>query len=339
MTRIAFIGAGSWGTALGSVAARRNPVVMWAREAEVVEGINSRHGNPLFLSAFVLPRSLTATSSIGDAVRGAELVVVAVPSRFYRAVLHDAAGAIAPGAAVLSLTKGLEEETLLRMSEVARSELVGHLPSRIGVLSGPNIAREVVAGQPSATVVAFPDAELAEWVQALLLDDSFRVYTHTDVIGCEIAGAAKNVIALACGIADGLGYGANTQAALVTRGLAELTRLGIALGGDALTFLGLAGVGDLFATCTSPYSRNRSVGVELGRGRSLAEIIHGMTMVAEGVQTAAPVVALAQSVGVDMPIAEQVVEVLGGASHGHSVELLMGRPGRREMAGLLASEP
>jgi len=308
---------------------------MWAREPEVAQGINANHENPLFLSGFALPPSLSATNSIADALTGVELVVLAVPSRFYRSVLHEARDNIPPGALILSLTKGLEEKTLLRMTEVAAGELPQHPRAHIGVLSGPNIAHEVMAGQPAATVVAFRDQDFARSVQALLMDDTFRVYTHTDVVGCEIGGSVKNVVALACGMAEGLGYGANSQAALVTRGLAELTRLGIAMGGDALTFLGLAGIGDLFATCTSPRSRNRTVGVELGRGRGLQDILAGMTMVAEGVQTAEPALALANGAGVEMPLTDQVVAVLrGDRTAADAVGMLMRRPGKSELAGI-----
>jgi glycerol-3-phosphate dehydrogenase (NAD(P)+) len=335
MTKIAVVGAGSWGTAIASVAARRNEVVVWARESEVAQGINSTHANPLFLPGFALPASLSATGSIVEALSGADRVLVAVPSLFYRSVLRLAGEFVSPRVPVLSLTKGLEEATLLRMTEVAAAELADHPLDRIGVLSGPNIAREIIAGQPAATVVAFPDSALARTVQALLMDDVFRVYTQTDVVGCEIGGSVKNVIALACGMAEGLGYGANSQAALVTRGLAELTRLGMAVGGEALTFLGLAGIGDLFATCTSLHTRNRTVGVEMGRGRPVGEILAGMTMVAEGVQTAEPAVALAARVGVEMPVAEQVVSVLRGERPvADAVGLLMRRPGKNELTGI-----
>jgi glycerol-3-phosphate dehydrogenase (NAD(P)+) len=331
MAKITVVGAGSWGTAIGALAARRNEVVLWAREPEVADGINVNHENPLFLSGSALPASLSATNSIADALTGAEVVVLTVPSRFYRPVLHAARDNIPSGALLLSLTKGLEEVTLLRMTEVAAAELPHHPPGRIGVLSGPNIAHEVIDGQPGATVVAFADEDFARTVQALLMDDAFRIYTHTDVVGCEIGGSVKNVVALACGMAEGLGYGANSQAALVTRGLAELTRLGVAMGGDALTFLGLAGIGDLFATCTSPHSRNRTVGVELGRGRQLDDILSGMAMVAEGVQTAEPAVALATGAGVEMPVADQVVAVLRGRrTPADAVGMLMHRPGRSE---------
>ncbi len=335
MTRVAIIGAGSWGTAMAAHIGRRTPTTVWAREQGVVESINRHRRNPLFLSGHPLPPGVAASSMLDETVAGAEVVMMAVPSRFYRVVLRRASPAIRPGAAVVSLTKGLEPGTLLRMTQVAASELPGHPRELIGVLSGPNIASEVMARQPSATVVAFPDVRAATGVQELLMDEAFRIYTSTDVVGCEIGGSIKNVIALAAGMAVGLGYGANSQAALVTRGLAELTRLGVALGGEPLTFLGLAGIGDLFVTCTSTDSRNRSVGVELGRGRPLAEILAAMNMVAEGVETAGSAVRLATGARVEMPVSEQVVAVLRGDRRPQeAVSVLMHRPGKSELAGL-----
>jgi glycerol-3-phosphate dehydrogenase (NAD(P)+) len=239
----------------------------------------------------------------------------------------------------LSLTKGIEGGSLLRMSEVAGQVLGGHRPDLIGVLSGPNIAREIVAGQPAATVVAFADPDTARWFQDLLMTDRFRVYTHDDTIGCEIGGAIKNVIALAAGMAVGLGYGANSQAALMTRGLAELTRLGVALGAAPLTLLGLAGVGDLFATCTGAGSRNRTVGVELGKGRGLADILEGMHMVAEGVQTARPALDLAARSGIDAPIVHEVVAVLEGMrTPAEAVDVLMHRAAKTELYGIAPTD-
>jgi len=235
----------------------------------------------------------------------------------------------------LSLTKGIEGGSLLRMTEVAGEVLRGHEPDLIGVLSGPNVAREIGAGQPAATVVAFPDPGIARWFQDLLMTDRFRVYTHSDVVGCEVGGALKNVMALAAGMAAGLGYGANSQAALMTRGLAELTRLGVALGAAPLTLLGLAGVGDLFATCTSAGSRNRTVGVELGQGSALADILAGMRMVAEGLETARPALELAARNGIEAPIVHEVVAVLeGNRTPAEAVEVLMRRAARTELYGI-----
>jgi glycerol-3-phosphate dehydrogenase (NAD(P)+) len=236
---------------------------------------------------------------------------------------------------VLSLAKGIEASTLRRPTEVLADALVGHERARIGVIAGPNLAREVIAGQPAATVVAMADEVAARSAQALLANDRFRVYTNRDVTGCEIGGAVKNVIAIAAGMVDGLGYGWNTRAALITRGLAELARLGVALGGEPLTFLGLAGNGDLIATCSSPQSRNRSVGVELGRGRHLDDIVGEMRMVAEGVPSAPAVLALARSVAVEMPIVAEVVAALGGErTPADAVDALMGRVPTTELHDL-----
>jgi glycerol-3-phosphate dehydrogenase (NAD(P)+) len=333
--KIAVVGGGSWGTTVASILAERADTCVWAREPEVAEAITTRHENPVFLPGARLSASLTSSSSLDEVLASAAAIVMAVPSCFYRRVLEEAARTVRPDAPVLSLTKGIESRSLLRMTEVAHQVLGGHEPQLIGVLSGPNIAREIVAGQPAATVVAFPDLNTAGWFQHLLMTDRFRVYTHTDTIGCEIGGAVKNVIALAAGMAAGLGYGANSQAALMTRGLAELTRLGVALGAAPLTLLGLAGVGDLIATCTGAGSRNRTVGVELGQGRPLHEILTGMRMVAEGVETARPALELARRCGVDVPIVHEVVAVLEGAqTPAAAVDALMRRAAKTELYGI-----
>jgi glycerol-3-phosphate dehydrogenase (NAD(P)+) len=242
--------------------------------------------------------------------------------------------------AILSLAKGIEEGSMLRMSEVAAEGLSGHAPERIGVLSGPNIAVEVAAGQPAATVVALPDIGVAAEVQHLLMTERFRVYTNPDVVGCEIGGAIKNVIALAAGMATGLGFGQNALAALVTRGLAELTRLGVALGGQPLTFLGLAGIGDLVVTCHSPDSRNRRVGEDLGRGRLLADIMASMRAVAEGIRTCPAALALGERAAVELPICEQVAAVLDQrATVPEAVVALLGREAKPELEGIAESPP
>jgi glycerol-3-phosphate dehydrogenase (NAD(P)+) len=252
-----------------------------------------------------------------------------------RSIAQRIAARVDPAAIVISLAKGIEQGTLQRPSQILTEVLVGNDPSLVGVLSGPNLAREVMAGQPSATVVALPEDEAARRVQSLLMTDRFRVYTSGDVVGCEMGGAVKNVIAIAAGMAEGLGFGWNARAALITRGLAELTRLGVALGGDALTFLGLAGNGDLIATCSSPQSRNRRVGVELGRGRSLPDITADTTMVAEGVTSAPAVLELAAQVGIEMPIAAQVQAVLDGTSApATAVSTLMRRGATTELHDL-----
>jgi glycerol-3-phosphate dehydrogenase (NAD(P)+) len=258
-----------------------------------------------------------------------------VPSHGYRSVLSDAAGAVAADVPIVSLAKGIERGTLARMTEVSLDVLPRHRADRVAVLTGPNLAREVAEGQPAASVIACADTDTALMLQQLFMSRSFRVYTNPDVVGCEIAGALKNVIAIAAGTAAGLGYGDNTQAALITRGLAEIARLGVALGGDPLTFAGLAGLGDLVATCTSPKSRNRSVGFELGRGRSLDDIVAESNMVAEGVKSTAAVLALADRTRIEMPIASMVGAVLyEGRRPADLVSGLMLREAKAELHGL-----
>ena len=304
------------------------PTSLWARSPELASSIGRTRENGTYLPGVHLPDALTATSSLEEAVAGASVVFMAVPSHGFRAVLSDLAPLVAEVEAVISLSKGIENGTNLRMSEVI-AEIIPDVPA--GVLTGPNLAREVAVGQPAASVVALPDEALARRVQDLVHTRTFRVYMGTDVIGCEIAGATKNVMAIAAGISDGLGFGENTRAVLITRGLAELGRLGVALGGKVLTFGGLAGVGDLVATCASPKSRNRTVGFELGQGRSLDDIVNSMHMVAEGVKSAGPLVELARAHGVEMPIAEQVEAIVAGrCSPREALMSLMDRPARPE---------
>ena len=330
--KIAVIGAGSWGTAVAALACHNEPTTLWARRSDLADEINTAHTNSSYLADRVLPEALTSTASLAEAGEGADLVVMGVPSHGFRAVLRDLAPHVAGGVPVLSLTKGVEQESLKRMTEVIADELPGH-PA--GVLSGPNLAKEVLDGFPAATVVALEDEKLCTDVRPLFATPSFRVYTNYDVIGCEVAGALKNVMAIAAGIADGLGFGDNTKAALMTRGLNELTRLGIALGGQPLTFAGLAGMGDLVATCMSRQSRNRHVGEELGKGRTLEEIIADMNMVAEGVKTSRAVVGLAASVGVEMPIAEEITAVLDGKQTVvDALQNLMERDAGHELEGI-----
>jgi glycerol-3-phosphate dehydrogenase (NAD(P)+) len=284
--------------------------------------------NGTYLPGIELPEGLAVTSSLDEALAGTGIVFMAVPSHGFRDVLIGVRASAGSLDAVVSLAKGIEMGTNLRMSQVVAEVLPG-VPA--GVLTGPNLAREVADGHPAACVVALPDKALAERVQALVHTRTFRTYTGTDVVGCEIAGATKNVMAIAAGIGDGLGLGDNTRAVLITRGLAELGRLGVSLGGKVLTFGGLAGVGDLVATCASPQSRNRSVGFALGEGRSLDEIVSGMQMVAEGVKSAGPLVGLAQAHGVEMPIAEQVQAIVEGrCSPAEALMNLMRRPSRPE---------
>ena len=328
------IGAGSWGSAVARIAAAHGQASLWARDPELAATIDREHTNPRYLPGVDLG-PVRGTADLAAACADATVVVVGVPSHGVRTVLADAAPWIAPDATVVSLVKGVEQGTLLRMTEVVAEVLADHDPSRIGVLTGPNLAREVAAGQPTASVVAIPDAGRAEVVQAAFMTDEFRVYTNPDVVGCEIAGALKNVMAIAAGIAHGLGYGDNTVAALITRGLAELARLGVALGGDPLTFSGLAGMGDLVATCTSDQSRNRTVGVALGRGRSLDEVVAEMHMVAEGVKSTRAVLDLAARHGVELPIAAQVGAVLyDGRRPEAIVPELMLRGATSELRGL-----
>jgi glycerol-3-phosphate dehydrogenase (NAD(P)+) len=333
--KIAVIGAGSWGTTVAALACANAPTVLWARDAAVAERINDVHRSEDYLPGVDLPPELRATSSLTDACGDAEVVVMAVPSHGFRAVLADAGAAIPSDVPVISLSKGLEQGTVLRMTEVVADVLPEHRRDRIGVLTGPNLAREVAAGQPTASVVAVGDDETAEALQRLFMTKTFRVYTNPDVVGCEIAGTLKNVIAIAAGIAAGLGYGDNTKAALITRGLAELARLGMKLGGDPLTFSGLAGMGDLVATCTSDKSRNRTVGVALGEGRALDDIVAEMKMVAEGVKSTEAVLELARRSGVELPIAEQVGAVLyEGRKAADIVPALMLREAKPELRGM-----
>ncbi|HEV3451676.1 MAG TPA: NAD(P)H-dependent glycerol-3-phosphate dehydrogenase [Acidimicrobiia bacterium] len=333
--RVAVVGAGSWGTAVAALLAPTADVVLWARDPALAERIDREHENPTYLPGLVLPDSLRAVADLRQACEYGEVVVLAVPSHGLRAVLEDAAPAVAADVPVISLAKGVEQGSLLRMTEVVAATLPGHRGDRIGVLTGPNLAREVAEGQPTASVVAVEDPGTAEWLQQVFMTTTFRVYTNPDVTGCEIAGALKNVIAIAAGIAAGLGYGDNTKAALITRGLAELARLGVALGGESLTFSGLAGMGDLVATCTSPKSRNRHVGVELGRGRSLDEIVAETNMVAEGVKSTGAVLELAARHGIDMPIAAMVGAVLyEGRRPADLVPTLMLREAKAELHGI-----
>lgn len=325
---VVVVGAGSWGTTIAALLASKGRTTLWARSPELAELLATTKENPRYLPGVPLPGTLRATSSLADAVAGATVVLVAVPSHGFRTVLETMAPGLPAGAAVVSLAKGIEAGTNQRMSEVVAEVLPGR---PVGVLTGPNLSHEVAAGHPAATVVACADAAVARHLQELLHCATFRVYTGSDVVGCEVAGASKNVIAIAAGACDGLGFGENTRAVLITRGLAEQARLGLALGGRAMTFGGLAGVGDLVATCTSDQSRNRSVGFALGSGRSLGDVLSGMRMVAEGVRTAGPLVALARERGVEMPIAEQVAALVAGeTSPGDAVAALMERPPRPE---------
>ena len=330
--RIAVVGAGSWGTTVAAMVARRSETKLWARRPDLAGAIDERHENPDYLPGTALPNELAATPDLSAVLQGADAVIMGVPSHGYRAVLEQAAPHIAGDTPIVSLSKGIEQETLMRMTQVTADVLPDHRPERIGVLSGPNLAKEVIAGQPAATVVAMQDEAVARDLQALFMSQTFRVYTNPDVVGCEAAGALKNVMAIAAGMADGLGFGDNTLATLITRALAEMTRLGVAMGGQPLTFAGLAGMGDLIATCMSEKSRNHMVGYGLGQGRTIDEIVSEMNMVAEGVKSTRGVLALAAQHAVEMPIAEQVGRVLyEGASVPDAIATLMGRAARSEV--------
>lgn len=309
MSRVAVVGAGSWGTTLADLmAAKGDDVVLWAYEPEVAEEVNRRHRNDLFLPEAPLRPSLAATTDLAEAVRGAELIVSAAPSHAVRAVMARAAGAIGSSAIVVSASKGLESDAYRRMTEV----LAEVLPAGVGIaaLSGPTFAREVYERQPTAVTVASADADVARRAQVALSAPHFRVYTNADVIGVELGGAIKNVIAIAAGILEGLGIGHNARSALITRGLAEITRLGVAMGAQPLTFAGLAGMGDLVLTATGQLSRNRSLGVALGRGERLADVLARRLSVAEGVRTAQAAVVLGERLGVELPISREVARVL-----------------------------
>ena len=306
---IAVLGGGSWGTTVASLVARNTDVTLWARNPDTVNEINAKHSNEKYLPGAKLPDRLRATSDVGEAIRDADVVVMGIPSQNFRAVLQDVKQHIRAWVPVISLTKGLELKTRMRMTEIIQEVLPGH---PVGVLTGPNLAREIMAGQAAAGVIAMEDAIIVQDLPNVFNSGLFRVYTNTDVVGCELGGVLKNIIAIAVGMGDGQGAGDNTRAALITRGLAEVTRLGVAMGGRPETFSGLAGMGDMIATCTSPQSRNRHVGIELGKGRNMEEIIEKMTMVAEGAKSAPAVMALAQEYDVEMPIASDVSRVLAG---------------------------
>lgn len=318
MTRIAVLGAGSWGTTFAKVLAdaalpntEATEVVLWARRAEVAEEITSRHTNSTYLGEIALPETITATSDLSAAVHGAEIVVLALPAQSLRSHLDQVKGALAPEAVVVSLIKGLERGTDMRMSEVIAEEL--DLPDdQIAVVSGPNLAMEIAREEPTASVVACRDVAVAERIATACNNHYFRPYTNTDVTGVEIAGIVKNVIALAVGICDGQQLGDNSKASVITRGLAETTRLALKLGGRLETFSGLAGLGDLVATCASPLSRNRSAGRLLGEGLSADEVTQQLTQTAEGMKSGAAVLELARTHEVEMPICEAVVAVLEG---------------------------
>ncbi|MFN8016748.1 MAG: NAD(P)H-dependent glycerol-3-phosphate dehydrogenase [Acidimicrobiales bacterium] len=330
--RVSVIGAGSWGTTVASLAAHNAPTVLWSRRASLAEQIDQEHENGDYLPGFRLPTQLRATADLEEAVRQADLLVMGVPSQGFRSALEAVKPYLRPWVPVISLSKGLELGTRLRMTQLVEEVLPGH---PVGLLTGPNLAKEILAGHAAASVVAMDDHNIAQAVQQIFQAELFRVYTNEDIVGCEMGGVLKNVIAIASGMADGLGAGDNTRSAVITRGLSEVTRLGVALGGDPLTFSGLAGMGDLVATCISPQSRNRHVGECLGKGQTIDEIIEAMNMVAEGVKTSKVVVELADELGLDMPIASEVYACCHeGRTAAEAYTGLLRRTTGREMDGI-----
>ncbi len=331
MSDVAVMGAGSWGTAFAKVLADAGSQVrLWGRRDEIVDAVNTKHENTDYLAGIPLPASLSATTDPAEALRGAGIVVLATPSQTLRENLGAWSSQLAPDSTLVSLMKGIELGTTLRMSEVI-SDVTGIGSDRVAVLSGPNLAREIAEQQPAATVIACPDHDRAVALQTACQTGYFRPYTSTDVVGCELGGAVKNVIALACGIAEGMGFGDNTKASLITRGLAETARLGHALGADVATFAGLAGLGDLAATCTSPLSRNRTFGERLGRGESLEEAQRHTRQVTEGVKSCRSIRDLARKHGVEMPITDAIVAICHeGRSAVDVVPELMGRAPKKE---------
>jgi glycerol-3-phosphate dehydrogenase (NAD(P)+) len=325
------LGTGSWGTAYAKVLADAGTdVVLWARRPELAAAVRDTRENADYLPGVQLPTNLTATADALEAVDGAAFVVLAVPSQSLRDNLATVARALAPDAVLVSLMKGVELGTSLRMSQVIVE--VADVPlDRVAVVSGPNLAREIAMGQPAATVVACPDDDVCARLQAASTTGYFRPYTNDDVVGCELGGAVKNVIALAVGMAAGMGFGDNTKASLITRGLAETSRLGAALGADPMTFMGLAGLGDLVATCTSPLSRNRTFGEQLGSGQTLEELVARKQQTAEGVKSCRSILDLARKHDVDMPITENVVRVVHeGVAPREMVQALMSRTTKAE---------
>ena len=336
MSEIAIIGAGAWGTGIAIVLGRKGThhVRLWAHEADVCQSIMQNRINETFLPGRRIPDSVTASNDLAATLDGAQIVVSVMPSQHCRALFARMRPLLQPQTLIVSATKGLEEGSLQRMTEVIAQVLKrddGTLPA-VGALSGPSFAQEVARGDPTAITIASQDAALLRSVQQEFSDPTFRVYTNSDLVGVELGGALKNIVAIAAGISDGLGFGHNSAAALITRGLAEMTRLVIACGGRAETMAGLAGLGDLVLTCTGGLSRNRSVGVELGRGHKLPEIIAGMHgMVAEGVFTTSAAVGLAHARGVEMPITEQMHAILHeGKSPRDAIQELMARSGKSE---------
>ena len=334
MSRIAILGGGSWGTALAILLARarrRHEIALWVHDPALAESMQRDRENHNYLPGHRLSAEINVTPEMRDAIAGAQIIVGAVPTAHARAVYSSALGSISGDVVIVTAAKGLEPATHQRMSEVVSAVFSSKFAPRVSVLSGPSFAAEVARGEPTAVVLAAKDVKLASELQEEFAAPNFRVYTNEDVLGVELAGAMKNVIAIAAGVCQGLGLGANPLAALITRGLAGMSRLAAALGAQPETLTGLAGLGDLVLTCTGALSRNRQVGVELGKGRGLPEILSGMRMVAEGVGTTAALLALARGSNVELPITEQVDAILhhGQAPH-DAIREIMERPQRRE---------
>ncbi|WP_371543425.1 NAD(P)-dependent glycerol-3-phosphate dehydrogenase [Streptomyces sp. NBC_00554] len=331
MTRVAVLSAGSWGTTTAALFADAgNEVLVHARRFEVADAINTRHENPAYLPDVVLPDALRATTDPAEALADADLVILSIPAQTLRENLATWAPLIEPHAVLISLMKGVETHSGLRMSQVI-TQVTGIPDERVAVISGPNLAREVAARRPAASVIACPDETAAKNIQAACHTPYFRPYTATDVVGCELGGAVKNVIALAVGLATGMGLGDNAKALLITRGLAETARLGTALGADPLTFSGLAGAGDLMATCSSPLSRNRTFGEHLGQGLTVAEATAATSQTAEGVKSCQAILHLARGHGIEMPITELVASVIEGrATVKEAASMLMARTQKPE---------
>ncbi|ABO49696.1 glycerol 3-phosphate dehydrogenase (NAD(P)+) [Desulforamulus reducens MI-1] len=335
MAKVAMIGAGSWATALAQVLAQNNnSVLLWARRPELAQLINEGE-NKRYLPGVQLHPSLSADTDLEKVLHQAEAVVFGVPSHGFRELLQKSRPYIKSDAFIINVAKGLEESTLLRLSEVCASEFGEAVLSRYAVLSGPSHAEEVGLNIPTAVVAAAQEIRMAEYVQDLFMSQDFRVYTNPDLVGVELGGALKNIIALGTGIADGLGFGDNTKAAMMTRGLAEITRLGYSMGANLLTFAGLAGVGDLIVTCTSMHSRNRRCGIAIGQGKTIQEAVESVNMVVEGIRTTHVAWELAKNQGVEMPITEQTYQVLfHGLSPRDAVLNLMGRGKKNEVEEL-----
>lgn len=330
--KVGLLGGGSWGTTVASLTAKNSETIMWARNPKTVEEINTNHTNQKYLPNAKLTKTLKASSSIEETVKHADIIVMGVPAQSFRKVLQDAKPHIRPWVPIVSLAKGLEIGTKMRMTEIIEQEMPGH-PA--GVLTGPNLAKEIHFGKAAAAVIAMVDETLSKRLQTVFSSGLFRVYTNNDVVGCELGGALKNIMAIASGMGDGAGAGDNTRAAVITRGLSELTRLGVEMGGKRRTFSGLAGMGDLVATCSSSKSRNYRVGFQLGQGRKLDDIIADMNEVAEGVKSAKVVMELATDYKVDMPISREVYKVLykGNTVHDAFKGLLKNEAGSEKEPG------